>query len=64
MIYKDLPTIPVQPLLHKDGPMPPMPSAFSWLAPSLPVCRYSHKTRLREDLASSAIGPVETHAGG
>jgi uncharacterized protein YjbI with pentapeptide repeats len=62
-ISKDLPTLPVRPLLQEKALMPPMADSFLVLESVIkPVYRYSDKESLLEDLARSVIDPAEARA--
>jgi len=61
-ILDDLPTLPVQPILHERAALPPMADSFLILQSVLEPYIYSNKKKLIEDLPDKVIAPADNWA--
>jgi uncharacterized protein YjbI with pentapeptide repeats len=57
MILSELPTLPIQPILHESAEMPPMADSFLIMKSMLNPYFYGTKEKLLADLPTAVIGP-------
>jgi hypothetical protein len=61
-ILHELPTLPVQPILHESAEMPPMGDSFLVMQSFLKPYAYSTKEKLIADLPAKVVGPAQNRA--
>lgn len=61
-ILHELPTLPVQPILHESAEMPPMGDSFLVMQSVLEPYVYSTKQKLIADLSTEVVGPAQNWA--
>lgn len=61
-ILHDLPTLPVQPIIHETAELPPMADSFLIMQSTLELYTYSTKVKLITDLPNKVLTPADDHA--